>query len=62
MSYAIELKDKDDLIEIIENRVVEMMEKQEDLFSSRAQPGPSCSLSNSGGWKEVTVRYVEHNK
>ena len=35
VSYSTELKEKDDFIEILESRVVEMMEKKEDLFSSR---------------------------
>ena len=62
MSYQTELKEKDDLIEIIESRFMEMMERQEDLFSSRARYGPSCSLLDSGDWKEVTDRYAEENK
>ena len=37
MSYQTELKEKDDLIEILKSRDMEMMEKQGDLFSSRAQ-------------------------
>ena len=62
ISYQEDLKKKGDLIEILESRVVEMMERKEDLFSSRAQSRPSCSLPNSGDWKEVTDRYVEENK
>ena len=62
MSYSTKLKEKEDLIEILESHVMEMMEKEEDLFSSRAQPGPSCSSSDSGGWKEVANRYAEENK
>ena len=36
MSYRAYLKEKDGLIEIIKSCVIEMMERQEDLFSSRA--------------------------
>ena len=60
-SYRADLKEKYDLIEILESRAVEMMEKQEDLFSFRAYPRPSFSLFESGGWKEVTDRYAEEN-
>ena len=47
MSYSIKLKEKDDLIDILEIHAVEMMEKKEDLFSSRVQPGLDHSFSNS---------------
>ena len=50
------------MIKILESRVIETMERQEDLFSSRAQSGPSCSLPDFDDWKEVTDRYVEENK
>ena len=62
VSYSTKLKEKDDLIEILESHVMEMMEKEEDLFSSRAQPGPSHSFSNSGNWKEVADKYAEEKK
>ena len=55
VSYRVGLKEKDDLIEILESRDVEMMERQGDLYSSRAQSGPS-------DWKKVTDRYAEENK
>ena len=38
VSYSIELKEKDSLIEILESHTMEMMEKQGDLFPSRVQP------------------------
>ena len=56
------MKEKDDLIKIIESRVMKMMERQEDLFSSRAQSRLSYSLPNSGDWKGVTDRYAKENK
>ena len=56
------MKEKDDLIEILESHVVEMMEKQENLFSPRAQSGLSHSLPDSGDWKVVADKYVEENK
>ena len=56
------MKEKDYLIEIMESHFIETMERQEDLFSSRAQSGPSCSLPDSSDWKEVANRYVEENK
>ena len=62
MSYQIELKEKDDLIKILESRLVEMMERKEDLVSSKAKSGLSHSLLDSGDWKEVADRYVEENK
>ena len=62
MSYQIKLKEKNDLIEILESYAVEMMEKQEDLFSSRVQPSPGHPFFDSGGWKEVTDKYAEENK
>ena len=35
VSYRADLKEKDDLIKILESRAVETMERQEDLFSSK---------------------------
>ena len=48
VSYQVDLNKKDDLIEILKSRVVEMMERQDDLFSSKAQSGLSFSLPDSG--------------
>ena len=62
VSYRADLKDKDDLIEILESPAIETMERQEDLFSSIAQSGPSFSLPDSGDLKEVANRYAEENK
>ena len=62
MSYQTKLKEKDDLIEILESRAMEMMEKKDDLFFSRDHSGPSCSLSDSGSQKEVAGKYAEENK
>ena len=62
MSYRADLKEKDDMIEILESRVVEVMERQEDLFSSIAQSGLSYSLSDSSDWKGVADRYAKENK
>ena len=56
------MKEKDELIEILENWVVETMERQGNLFSSNPQSDASCSLPNSGDWKEVATRYVEENQ
>ena len=41
VSYRANLKEKDDLIEILERHVVEMMEKQNGLFSSNIHRCPS---------------------
>ena len=60
-SYRVDLKEKDDLIEILESRVVESMERKGDLFSYKPQSGPSCSFPNSGDWKEVATRYAEES-
>ena len=62
MSYQADLKEKDDLIDILESCVVEMMNKQEDLFSSSTQSGLSHSLPNSDDWKMVADKYAEENK
>ena len=59
VSYRADLKERDDLIEILESHAVE---RQDDLFTSRAQSGPSCSLPDPSDWKEVTDRYAEENK
>ena len=47
VSYRADLKEKDDLIKILEIRVVDTMERKEDLFSSRPQSSPSFSLPDS---------------
>ena len=62
ISYWAYLKEKDDFIEILESRSVEMMERQEDLFSSRTPSGPSFSFPDSGDWKEDAAMYAEENK
>ena len=56
------MKEKDDLIEILESRDIETMERQGDLFSSKPQSGASFSLHESGDWKEVATRYAEENQ
>ena len=61
ISYRADLKEKDDLIEILESRAVETMEKQGDLFSPKPRSDASYSLPDSGDWKEVSTRYVEEN-
>ena len=48
ISYRADLKEKDNLIEIIESRDVETMERQGDLFSPKTQSDASFSLPNSG--------------
>ena len=53
------MKEKDDLIEILESRVVEIMERKGDLFSSKPESDASCSLHDSSDWKEVATRYAE---
>ena len=62
MSYREDLKEKDDLIEILESRAVEMMERKEDLFSSITHSGCSHSLLDSSDWKGVANRYAKENK
>ena len=61
ISYREYLKEKDDLIEILESRVVEMMKRKGDLLSAKPQSDASCSLPDSGDWKEVATRYTEEN-
>ena len=55
-------KEKDDLIEILESRAVESMERQGDLFSPRPQTGADYSLLASDDWKEVAIGHVEENQ
>ena len=62
ISYRADLKEKDDLIEILESRAVETMERQGDLFSPKPQSDADHSLPDSGDWKEVATRYVEENQ
>ena len=62
ISYRANLKEKDDLIEILESRAVETMERQGDLFSPKPQSDSSCSLPDSGDWKGVATRYSEENQ
>ena len=38
------------------------MERQGDLFYPKPQSDASCSLHDSGDWKEVATRYVEENQ
>ena len=61
-SYREDLKEKDDLIEILESRVIETMERQGDLFSPKPQAGDDCSVPASDDWKEVAIRHVEENQ
>ena len=56
------MKEKDDLIEILESRAVETMERQGDLFSPKPQSDASCSPPNSGDCKEVATRYAKENQ
>ena len=62
ISYRADLKEKDDLIEILERRVVETMERQGDLFSPKPQTGAIFSLPDSDDWKEVAIRHEEENQ
>ena len=67
MSHALELKEKDDLIEILESRVVELMERQEDLLSSSVHPVSSVPVYShtspeSCAWKGYVDRYVLENE
>ena len=50
------------MIEILESRVVEKIERQRDLFSPKPQLDVSCSLPDSNDWKEVATRYAEENQ
>ena len=43
LSYQEDWKEKDDLIEILKSRAVEMKEKQEDLFSPGSSPCQSAT-------------------
>ena len=56
------MKEKDDLIEILESRAVESMERQWDLFSPKPQTGADYSLPTSDDWEEVAIREVEENQ
>ena len=67
MFHAVYLKENDDLMEILESRVVEMMEKQEDLFSSSVHPVLSAPVHShtspeSGAWKGYVDRYLLENE
>ena len=62
ISYREDLKERDDLIEILESQAVEMMERKGGLFSPKPQSVDSCSLPNSGDWKEVATRYAKENQ
>ena len=61
-SYRAYLKEKDNLIEILEIRAVESMERQRDLFSPKPQTGAGYSLPDLDDWKEVAIRYAEENQ
>ena len=61
-SYKADLNEKDDLIEILESRAVESMERQGDLFSPKPQSGADYSLCDSDDWKEVATGYAEENQ
>ena len=61
-SYRADLKEKVDLIEILESRAVESMERQGDLFSPKPQTGADYSLPGSDDWKEVSIRHVVENQ
>ena len=58
ISYRAYLEEKDDLIETLESRAVETMERQGE-FSPKPHSDSSCSLPDSGDWKEVSTRYAE---
>ena len=62
ISYKADLKEKDDLIEILESRAIDSMEIQGDLFCPKPQSGVDYSLPDSGDWKEVATRYAEDNQ
>ena len=62
MSYRANLKEKDDLIEILESRAMESMERQGDLFSPKPQIGVDYSLSDLDDWREVAIRHMEENQ
>ena len=46
--YRADLKEKDDLIEILESRAVHTMERQGSLFSPKPQSDADHSLPDSG--------------
>ena len=56
------MKEKYDLIEILERRAVETMERQGDLFSPKPQSSVDHLLPDSYDWKEVVIRHVEENQ
>ena len=56
------MKEKDDLIEILESRAVETMERKGGLFSPKPQSDACFSLHDLGDWKEVATRYAEENQ
>ena len=62
ISYRADLKEKDDLIEILKSRAVETIERQGDLFSPKPQSDVDHSLPDSGDWKKVATRYAEENQ
>ena len=47
------MKEKDDLIEILESRAVETMERKGDLFSPKPQSDAIFSLPDSGDLEEL---------
>ena len=61
ISFRAVLKEKYDLIEILESRAVETMERQGDLFSPKPQSDASFSLHDSSDWKEFATIYSEEN-
>ena len=50
------------MIEILESRAVDTMERQVDLFSPKPQSEADYSLLDSDDWKEVSTRYMEENQ
>ena len=50
------------MIEILESRAVESMERQRDLFSRKPKTGVDYSFPDPDDWKEVAIRYEEENQ
>ncbi|CAK8577806.1 unnamed protein product [Lathyrus sativus] len=63
MKLEKQLKEKDDLTEILERHAVERQKEQENLFFSSVQSVPSVHeysdiLSTSGAWKKIVDKPV----
>ena len=50
------------MIEILESRAVEFMERKGDLFSPKPQTGADHPLPALEDWKEIAIRRVEENQ